>query len=517
MESRGFANPLSPERDLHRLREMQRQGRHAEALNEAQALLRDRSDDRELALIAAIALRNLGRVEEALAALDALQKQQPRFSRLHQERGLCFVAARRPSEAADAFSRAVSLNTALPASWSMLESLRRAAGDETGAAQAAAQLAMLKRLPLEVLSATSLFSDGDVISAERIVRTYLQCNADHPEALRLLGPESLRQTIFLDDAERLLERALALAPDYRAARFDYADVLARRHKFRAAQEQIERLLAETSRDPDCLALAAAIAAGLGEHETAVALYRGLIAISPPSPEIHLALAHTLRTAGDIEGAIAEYRTAAAIRPDFGDAWWSLANLKTYRFSEDEIARMREQEAAPATSPSDRAHLSFALGKAYEDKKEIAASWEHYTRGNALMRAESRYDSHAMQSAAGRAGRDLQARIFRAPCRLGGIRAGPDLRSRAAALRLHAHRADPRFAFTDRGHAGAGRHSPDRARPAKTCCSLSGRAGKADEGRRSAPGRGAILADTRVYRSGKPYFIDKMPNNFGISA
>ena len=122
-------------------------------------------------------------------------------------------------------------------------------------------------------------------------------------------------------------------------------VLAQRHKYAEAREQIERLLALDPANPDYRALAATAAVGLGEHATAPS--RSIAACSPTRPArpiVHLWLGHALKTVGRLPEAIDAYRAAAAARPDFGDAYWSLANLKTYRFTDDEIARMRAEEA-----------------------------------------------------------------------------------------------------------------------------------------------------------------------------
>jgi tetratricopeptide (TPR) repeat protein len=130
--------------------------------------------------------------------------------------------------------------------------------------------------------------------------------------------------------------------------------------------------------------------GLGESEEAIALYRDMLSDMPDSWDMHLWLAHALKTVGQVPEAVAEYRAAAAARPNFGDAYWSLANLKTYRSEDEEIACMRAEEADTSTPLVDRYHLCFALGKALEDRGEIADSWHHYERGNAMKRSESRY-------------------------------------------------------------------------------------------------------------------------------
>jgi tetratricopeptide (TPR) repeat protein len=104
---------------------------------------------------------------------------------------------------------------------------------------------------------------------------------------------------------------------------------------------------------------------------------------PQDPELHLSIGHALKTQGQTLDAIEAYRTATRVKPDCGDAYWSLANLKTYRFTEGELARMRAAEADPATRLADRYHLCFALGKALEDRAVYAESFAYYERGNAL--------------------------------------------------------------------------------------------------------------------------------------
>ncbi|HEX4861446.1 MAG TPA: tetratricopeptide repeat protein, partial [Rhizomicrobium sp.] len=362
----------------------------------AEAMLRDFPENRDLLLVAAISQRHLDRIDDALATLERLEILHPRFSRLHQERGLCHVARKDAPCAIDALLRAVNINPALPRSWSMLEGLYRLTGDARNAATAAAHVATLKSLPPEVVTATSLFSDGDLVPAERIVRGFLLEHGDHPEGMRLLAKIAMARDI-LDDAETLLDAVLRLAPDHRAARYDYADTLIKRHKFHQAQEQLRRLLALDPQNPDYRSLAATAAVGLGDHAGAIALYREILAGIPDVPDVHLWLAHALKTVGEIPEAVAEYRAAAAARPAFGDAYWSLANLKTYRFEDGEIARMRADEAAKATTSVDRYHLCFALGKAFEDRGEFAQSWAYYKRGNVLKRAESRYDPEPVET------------------------------------------------------------------------------------------------------------------------
>src|SRR5262249_4981647 len=130
--------------------------------------------------------------------------------------------------------------------------------------------------------------------------------------------------------------------------------------------------------------------GLGDHARALQIFRQLATQMPDKEDLQLSIGHALKTMGQQAEAIAAYRQAAAIRPHFGDAYWSLANLKTYQFTAAELHDMRVQEAAPSTPAPDRYHLCFALGKALEDRAEYAEAFRYYQQGNRLKKAELRY-------------------------------------------------------------------------------------------------------------------------------
>jgi predicted Zn-dependent protease len=504
------------EREVERIRGLQKAGQHEDALSAAQALLPERPENRDLLLAAATSLRCLMRIDEALATLDRLEQTHPRFSRLHQERGLSYVALRDAPRAIESLLRAVNINPALPMSWRMLEGVYRLSGDMDNAATAAAHVATLKALPPEVVTATSLFSDGDLTPAEEIVRAYLLQRGDHPEAMRLLAKIGMARDV-LDDAETLLEAVLVLAPEHRAARYEYAQALVLRHKYAKAREQIQGLLKLEPQNPDYRVTAATAAVGLGDHDTAIALYRDLLAEMPDAPDLHLWLGHALKTVGRAAEAVAAYRAAANARPAFGDAYWSLANLKLYRFEDAEIERMRAEEASPSTALGDRYHLCFALGKALEDRGETAESWSYYERGNALKRSESRYRPEILETNTAeqikvctkvffegrsgwgapdpdpifivglpRSGSTLLEQILSSHSEVDGTQELPDIQAMVLELQ--------------------GR-DPDFDRPLYPAC-LS------DMGAQDFRRLGEkYLADTRVYRTGRPRFIDKMPNNF----
>jgi tetratricopeptide (TPR) repeat protein len=508
--------PSAVELEIRRIRELAQGRRFAEALRAADALLVTMPENRDGLYLRAVSQRMLGDVPAALDTLERLERQHPGFSGLYQERGHCYVALRQAPQAIEGFLRGVHINPALPASWSMLEGLYRMTGQAENAALAAAQVATLKQLPPEVVTATALFSDGDLAAAEQLVRAFLVQHGHQIEAMRLLARIGIERDV-LDDAQLLLEGVLDLAPDYHAARFDYAQVLVKRHMYAAAQEQARKLLAANASDRNYHTLLAMTYVGLGLHQRAIELYRELLAGAKQPAELHLSIAHSLKTLGHREAAIAEYRTAATARAAFGDAYWSLANLKTYRFEDGELAQMRTAEAAASTSRVDRYHLCFALGKALEDRAQHEESFAYYARGNALKRADSGYRPEVIE---------LNTRLQIDVCRRelfernqdGGVPA-PDpifivglprsgstlieqiLASHSAVEGTHELADIPRMVVELQGREW----SLDDPRYPAVLAQL-----QAQDFRRLGE---KYLSDTRVYRTDKARFIDKMPNNF----
>ena len=508
--------PSAVELEVRRIRRLVSERRFAEGLSAADTLLVAVPENRDVLYLRAQAQRLLGDIPAALATLAQLEQLHPRFSRLYQERGHCYVVLKQAPQAIDAFLDGVNMNPALPASWSMLEGLYRMTGQAANAAQAAAHVATLKKLPPEVVTASALFWEGELAECEQLIRAFLIRHGHHVEAMRLLARLGIAREV-LDDAQLLLEAVLDLAPEYHAARLDYAQVLIDRHLYRQAQEQAEKLLAVDRSNRSYRTLYALACVGLGLHERAIELYRELLAGATQPADLHLSIAHSLKTLGRRAEAVAEYHTAAAARSGYGDAWWSLANLKTYRFEDGELERMRAAESAATTSVVDRYHLCFALGKALEDRQQYAQSFEYYARGNALKRSESRYRPEVFE---------LNTRLQIEVCTReafarhegGGARAADPifivglprsgstlieqiLASHSAVEGTHELADIPRIVAELKGRDP----DPDTPRYPAVLGGMS-----AVDFRRLGE---KYLSDTRIYRSGKVRFIDKMPNNF----
>jgi tetratricopeptide (TPR) repeat protein len=515
--------PSPVEAEVQRIRALLERSQFGAALNAAEALAVKVPENRDVLYMIAVSQRYLQRIPDALATLERLEHHHPAFSRLFQERGHCYVTMRDASRAIDAFISAVNINPALPASWRTLQTLYRMSGQAENADMAAAHVATLGQLPAEVVTATALFSDGELVPAEAMIRAYLLKHGDHVEAMRLLARIGLERDV-LDDADTLLEAVLARAPDYRAARYDYAIALLRRHKHVQCIAELDKLLQLEPANRIYRTTHATAYVGLGDHERALRLYRELVADASQTvqvSELHLSIAHSLKALGRQQEAIDSYRTAAAVRPSYGDAYWSLANLKTYRFTDEEISQMRGQEAAQTTAWADRFHLCFALGKALEDRSEFAESFRYYERGNALKKSRSSYRPEPVER---------NTRLQKAICTREFFAAREDVRSAGASpdgipifvvglprsgstlleqiLASHSQvegtmeLADiPRLVLELQGRE----MDTENPRYPRVLEELG-----AEDFRRMGA---AYLNDTRIYRTGKPFFIDKMPNNF----
>jgi tetratricopeptide (TPR) repeat protein len=510
--------PSPVELEVRRIRELLKGGRYAESLQAAEALSAAVPENRDVLYLIAMSQRFLRRIPDALATLERLEHLHPRYSRLYQERGHCHVVRKDAPRAIESFLRAVNINPALPASWSMLEGLYRLTGDAQNAATAAAHVATLERLPPEVLTATGLFSDGDLVPAEDITRAFLLEHGNHVEAMRLLARIGIELDV-LDDAQLLLEAVLVLQPDYQAARYDYARVLVERHQYARACAELDTLLGIEPDNRYYKTLHATAIVGLGRYEQAIVAYRDLLVDAPQPAELHLSIAHSLKTLGRQQESIEAYRAAFAARPNYGDAYWSLANLKTYRFTDGEITAMRAAEAASDTPLVDRYHLCFALGKAFEDRAEYAESWGYYERGNAFKKSESRYRPEVIETNTRKQIEVCTPEFFArrkgwgdpsaAPILIVGLpRAGSTLLEQILASHSRVE-GTQELSDVQRMVVGLQGRAPDLDNPRYpgvladlTAADLLGLGEK-------------YLKDTSVYRTDKPYFIDKMLPNARI--
>jgi predicted Zn-dependent protease len=272
------------------------------------------------------------------------------------------------------------------------EGARQQLASEDVFAAAAAKLRG-KRPPRhpKLREASELLRQKEPESAERLLSVYLNQYPDDPSALHLMA-----QTAYglgqKEKAEALFARCLKLEPDFTAARYEYANTIFQLNRPSLALEQLDVLLNDDPSHVLYLDLKAIVLSAMGRHEDAMTCQRQLVGLHPRSPDIWIKFGWTSKSVGQSEQAIEAFRRAIEFRPAYGEAYWSLADLKSFHFSAEEIQAMQGHLARTDVSGEDRMYLHFALGKAYGDEKNYAKSFENYARANALKRLSIEYDS-----------------------------------------------------------------------------------------------------------------------------
>lgn len=360
------------------------------AAEKALQVLQAFPDEPHARLLLGIARRNAGALVDAVTVLASLARAQPGWAPAHLELGVTLSTARRPKEAYESLLRAVRLRADLGVAWLAMVPVLRELGDPGGAERAYANhLAVSTGNPALLAPATAL-CEGRLDDARAALETHLQAQSADSGALRMLS-EVLARSGRHAEAERLLARCLELDGNDLAAMHFLAYALFRQGKLTECLARLDRLLSADPRNGAYLVMKARALAGTGEFDRAIEVFAELLAHYPRSTRIWLAYGDALKTAGRMDGAIEAYRRGIELAPSLGEAYWSLANLKTFRFSADDVAAMRRQLDRPDLPVEDRVHFSFALGKQLEDAAEYAESFERYAEGNRLRREAVNYD------------------------------------------------------------------------------------------------------------------------------
>ncbi|QIL21167.1 tetratricopeptide repeat-containing sulfotransferase family protein [Thermomonas sp. HDW16] len=328
---------------------------------------------------------------EALSTLEPLAAEQPAAARVHLELGIVLAALHRHDDAIASIEHAVRLRPDLPGAWLGLASLLDAAGQRKRAAAAYLMHARNGKHDPDLMAAALALNSGDLPAAEQRLRDRLRARPDDVAAMRMLAELGARIGRN-EQALGLLEHCLQLAPGFAMARHNYALVLDRCNRHEDALVEVESLLALDEENPNLQNLKAVVLGKLGNYGSAIRLYESILDKRPKEPRVWMSLGHALKTEGRTDRAVIAYRRAIELNPAFGGAWWSLANLKTVRFDAGDIAAMQQQLQHGDLDDDQRLHFEFALGKALEDTGEYAASFAHYASGNALRRKQLPYDA-----------------------------------------------------------------------------------------------------------------------------
>ena len=484
------------------------------AAEQAQEILRVAPGDPRARLILGAAQRLTGQLQAALALLEPLAQEQPRAASVHLELGTALAEAGRTSEAVEALRHAVKLRPDLPDGWRLLADQLDASGDAAGAELTRALYIKAATRDPRLMEAAAALVENALPRAEASLRAHLAAFPNDVAALRMLAEVAGRLQRF-GEAQRLLEQCLTLAPGFDAARHNYVTVLNRQGKPAEALPHVERLLAKEPRNPGYRNLKAAVLANLGDYPLSIEVYEEVLKEFPEQPKIWMSYGHSLRTSGRRAESVTAYRRAIAMEPTLGEAYWSLANLKTFRFSDADLAAMRHALTRTDLPDEERLHFEFALGKALEDAAEYEASFGHYARGNEIRRRSHPYRADDNLAYVQRTRKILTRDFFAARGGAGALAADPIFivgLPRAGSTLLEQVLAShslvegtmelPQIPQLARELAGRNARQQD----------FAGVIEKLTPEELRALGE-RYLEDTRALRkTSAPFFIDKMPNN-----
>lgn len=489
----------------------------AKAEEQAREILKVAPGHPQAEYLLGAALRMQGDAEGALAILEPLGTTQRKAPGVAFELGLARADAGQSSAAIKALERAVKLAPEHAHAWRALGDCRMLAGDMAGADAAYARHLKASVHDPVLLEAGAALCDNKLGVAEHALRGFLKENPTDIGAIRMLAEVGARLGRY-EEAENLLTRCLELAPSFDAARYNLASILMRQNKTVEALAQVKELLTRDPRNPAYRTLQASGHARVGEYEKTIEGYEAVLKDYPSQPKAWMSYGHALKTVGRTEDGIAAYRRSLKLLPSLGESYWSLANLKTFRFTPDDIAAMRKQLARGGLSEDDRLHFHFALGKALEDSGEFAESFVHYDKANAVRRAELGYEASETTAQVERAKTFFSTDFFAAHSHVGDSAPDPIFilglpRSGSTLLEqiLSSHSAVegtmelPDITAMTRRIGGRRKKGEKNAYP-EVLAPLS-----ASE----LSNLGAeYLERTRIQRKlGRPFFIDKMPANW----
>ena len=401
--------------------------------------------------------------------------------------------------------------------WRALGDQYTLAGDAKAADDAYARHLKASVNDPALVEAASALCENDLAKAERILRPFLHEHPTDVGAIRMLAETGARLGHH-DQAETLLARCVELAPGFDAARFNYATILHRQYKETEALAQAGDLLRRDPKNAGYRNLEAAIYARLGDTDRAIQSYEKVLRSHPNQPKGWMSYGHTLKTAGRQDEAVAAYRKAIAQLPSLGEAYWSLANLKTFRFKPEEIAAIRAQLARTDLDDEDRYHLDFSLAKALEDAGDYAQSFAHYESANALRKKKQNYKADELTRTVERMKVLFTPEFFRAregwgnpapdPIFVVGLpRSGSTLIEQilSSHSQVEGTMELPDIMAIARKLGGRKKIAEESLYP-ESLTALS-------DAELKALGE-EYLTGTRIQRkTARPFFVDKMPNNF----
>ena len=502
--------------DLSDATQAVKENRFQDAINLLKIILKDHPDNIDCLYLAAVSSRYLKHFEDSKKYIESLLLNAPDMGRAYQELGHLSRDMGNEEKAIRHYRQACEHNPALIASWNSLHQYFLKDQNQAAADHALKQLDTLKSLPGSLLYIHQVLNEGRLGLAERKCRAFLKENPTNTYAMSLLSDIANRLGYF-DDAEFLLEKAVEFKPSDGELRLKYASILRKKQKFSKTMEQVNILCDQYPDNQLYQAYKASEIMQNGGHDEAITILDDILKKNPYNFSSHTSKGHAEKTLGRTDQAIESYRSAYKIRQDHGEAFFSLANLKTYSFSKDEIHNMRYQVERLDLSLKDKAYFHFALAQGCESNGDYEEAFYHLEKGNKIKNDQSLYSIERMDKELqsqidvcnekffrdlGPGGYDTKDPIFI----LGLPRSGSTLVEQilASHSKIDGTLELPNILSMAQSLRGDDIYGKEGNYP-KSMESLTLKQ-REDFGK-------SFIEDTRMHRKDAPMFTDKMPNNF----
>jgi len=470
--------------------------------------------EKDFYYLTSVCFRYLNEPKKALINLDKLIQIDPNYGRAYQEIGHTNVLLKDKNKALKAYLRAVRHNPSLQSSWLGILSLENK--NEELIKFVEQNVIYLKNLPPELKTVISFTHEGKLSRADRICREYLR---DHPhdiEAMRLLANIGRDLNIY-EDAEFLLESALLFDPNNAKIKYDYINILTKRQKYGEALFHAQKFYDEDPTNINAMKLLSTALFRTDKYKDAIKIYNDILALEPKNTDVMLSMGHLYKTSGELDKSIESYKKAYQADKYFGDSYWSLANLKTYKFSDKEVKSLDKMVNDVYVSEDERAFMHFALGKAYEDLNDYKKSFKHYKEGNLIKKNKSLFNTSDFE-------KECQNQIEVCTNDLFEMKQSWGSESNAPIFILGLPRVGSTLIEQILSSHTLVEPTHELPNIISTALRLNERKSQDINSRYpdillslSAPQLKLIgdkyIADSQVFRTDKPYFIDKMPNNF----
>ena len=388
--------------DLSEATQAVKENRFEDALSLFEIILKDHPDNIDALYLASVSSRYLKKFDDSQKYIEHLLLNAPDMGRAYQELGHINRDMKNDEKAVINYRQACELNPALLASWKMLYQYFVKNKNQPAADHAQQQIKKLESLPAALLYIDQILNEGRLGLAERQCRAFLKKNPTHTYAMSLLS-EIANRLGYFDDAEFLLEKAVEFKPNDGDLRMQYAAILRKKQKFSKTMEQVNILCDQYPDNPIYQAQKASEIMQNGDHLQAIKMFDDILHKNPYNFSTHTSKGHAQKTLGKTDKAIKSYQSAYQIKPDHGEAYFSLANLKTYSFNTDELNSMRNQVERVDLSLRDKSYFHFALAQACESIGEYDEAFLHLEKGNKIKNDQSKYSIERMDA-------ELQAQI-----------------------------------------------------------------------------------------------------------